>query len=356
MESFESGSVPSHRLFGLAELAKSGWTTTIVRAPGDPSTRRWHLAQGPIFWRLIIVLGAWSSSPDWQVAFAATEAAALPLLLARRLGLLRRPIVLAAIALSATSQRRGVRGRLWRFALDQASTVVTYDRSRAEDAAATYPKATVRFLPLGIDVDWFTPDGPPPTRDSRTVLSVGTNEGKDFPTLLGALPDDADVVIVTDEVNAEIVRRLAPEVEPRSHVPIEELRDLYRSTTLLVLPLREAQQSSGQTVLLENMACGTPVIVSEVPSVQDYVVDGKTAVLVPPGDVDALRAAITDLLAEPEERTRLGANAARAAREGASAARFGAHLSAILAEAAGVQDPSEIHPSRTKSPPEETRP
>ena len=47
----------------------------------------------------------------------------------------------------------------------------------------------------------------------------------------------------------------------------------------------------------------------------DTVVDGETAVVVPPRDPDALRAALAGLLADPERAARIG-DAARAAVDG----------------------------------------
>ena len=62
---------------------------------------------------------------------------------------------------------------------------------------------------------------------------------------------------------------------------------------------------------LEAMAAGRPVVASAVGGLRDLVVDGETGLLVPPGDVPALRAALERLLGDAELRARLG----RAARE-----------------------------------------
>jgi glycosyltransferase involved in cell wall biosynthesis len=51
--------------------------------------------------------------------------------------------------------------------------------------------------------------------------------------------------------------------------------------------------SSGQTVLLENLALGTPVVISDVSGVGDYL-DPEVMRVVPPGDPDRLREALVD--------------------------------------------------------------
>ncbi len=59
-------------------------------------------------------------------------------------------------------------------------------------------------------------------------------------------------------------------------------------------------------VALEAMASGRPVIASRIGGLTDIVLDEETGLLVPPGDVAALRAALARLLADPALRERLG--------------------------------------------------
>ena len=57
------------------------------------------------------------------------------------------------------------------------------------------------------------------------------------------------------------------------------------------------------------MAFGKPVVASRVGGLPDIVSDGETGLLVPPGDVHALREAIQSLLDDPARRERMGAMA-----------------------------------------------
>jgi len=68
-------------------------------------------------------------------------------------------------------------------------------------------------------------------------------------------------------------------------------------------------------VAREAMAHGRPVVASAVGGLRDLVVDGETGLLVPPGDVAALRAALERLLGDPKLRRRLGDAARSRARE-----------------------------------------
>ena len=84
---------------------------------------------------------------------------------------------------------------------------------------------------------------------------------------------------------------------------IDEPAELYRTLDLLVCPSR--YEGFGLAAA-EAMACGRPVIASRVSSLPELVIDGVTGRLVPPGDADALRDAMIELIADPEARERLG--------------------------------------------------
>jgi glycosyltransferase involved in cell wall biosynthesis len=68
-------------------------------------------------------------------------------------------------------------------------------------------------------------------------------------------------------------------------------------------------------VAIEAMAAGRPVVASAIGGLKTLVQDGRTGVLVPPGDAAALRAGIQRLLDDPEERSRMGAAGTQRAAE-----------------------------------------
>ena len=68
-------------------------------------------------------------------------------------------------------------------------------------------------------------------------------------------------------------------------------------------------------VALEAMACGTPVVASQVGGLAYLVQDGITGYTVPSSDVEALADRLAELIKNPDLRDKLGTQAASLARE-----------------------------------------
>jgi len=86
----------------------------------------------------------------------------------------------------------------------------------------------------------------------------------------------------------------------------------FSAADVFVIP--SLQEAFGQTAL-EAMACGTPVVGFDVGGIPDMVRPGITGLLVPPGDVAALGAAITKLLDDDPLRREMCDNCRRVAVE-----------------------------------------
>jgi len=67
-------------------------------------------------------------------------------------------------------------------------------------------------------------------------------------------------------------------------------------------------------VVLESLACGTPVVATGVGGISEQIVDGETGFLVPRGDSHAMAQRIVDLANQPSRRWQMGQAAARYAQ------------------------------------------
>lgn len=112
----------------------------------------------------------------------------------------------------------------------------------------------------------------------------------------------------------------------------QEFEKLMAGAKMVVLPLTGGLlHAGGQTVLLNAMALGKPVVVTDDGLIQNYVTHGVTALLVPPGDPSALRDAILRLLDDRDLAKSLGQNA-RSAASRYSPAEFFERVFALVEE------------------------
>ncbi len=158
--------------------------------------------------------------------------------------------------------------------------------------------------------------------DARVLVCVGRlAPQKDHPTLLRAmtsLPDDVVLLLVGGDPfgqGEEQLRRLAGELGLGERVRFLGIRsdvpDLLGASDLFVLP--SLWEGLG-LVFLEAMAAALPIVATTVSAIPEVVEDGESGWLVAPSDPDALAAAITTALDDPDERRRRGqAGAARLA-------------------------------------------
>lgn len=95
-------------------------------------------------------------------------------------------------------------------------------------------------------------------------------------------------------------------------VPNNELYKYYGNSSVFVLP--SVSDGFGM-VVLEAMACGVPVIVSENVGAKDVVEDGKTGFVVPAGNADILKEKISYLHRNPKKAKQMGKSARRKAKK-----------------------------------------
>jgi len=218
---------------------------------------------------------------------------------------------------------------LMREVAARAERIITVSESSAEDIRTRlhlprHSHDKVRVVYNGLHPD-YKPDASVPRKSPPEVLYVGRLDPyKNVPQLVGAfgealrnLPPGTRLRIIgpPDERYPEALNlarklELFPRLDWEGHVNKETLLEAYRRAAVLVLP--SYYEGFGLPVA-EAMACGTPVICSNVSSLPE--VAGEAALKIPPGDIHALADALVEVLTNPETSARLAsAGPSQAAR------------------------------------------
>lgn len=184
------------------------------------------------------------------------------------------------------------------------------DRLVAETAV---PRAKLAVIPYGVDTRFWSSSAAPAAGVEGDLVASAGREHRDYRTLVEALPADARLRIADHSLFTPRATREDPAVWPanieRVALHPSGLRDLYAKAAVVVVPVVETLMPAGITTLLEAMAMGKALVVTETSGLRGIVEDGRTGLLVPPGDSRAMRSAIERLLTSPGERTALGTRA-----------------------------------------------
>lgn len=190
---------------------------------------------------------------------------------------------------------------LFRPVLRRARVALAASDALAE-AARELGAQAVRVVPTGVEIpaEVGPPDEPP------HVLYVGRlSEEKGVLDLVEAARDLPLVVVGDGPLRNRVPSAIG-------FVPPSEVGFHLERAAVVACPSR--REGYG-VVARQAMAYGRPVVATLVGGLADAVVDGETGLVVAPGDVAALRAALQTLLGDPALRSRLGDAARERARE-----------------------------------------
>lgn len=209
------------------------------------------------------------------------------------------------------------------FVLRTADAIIVTSTDYADSSflARAGPPVAPRLvaIPGGVDLAAFSPAADRGAARRRLALSERpmvfflarldrAHYFKGLHVLIEALAQipEADLVVGGDgewraQYEQQARHRLGARARFVGDVPDEELPSYYRAADVVAVPSIDRTEAFG-LVVLEALACGTPVVASRLPGVRTLIDHGRTGYLVSPGDPIELAARLAECLRERPAR------------------------------------------------------
>jgi glycosyltransferase involved in cell wall biosynthesis len=248
----------------------------------------------------------------------------------------RRPPLVASIhtTLNRSAREEAFDRLLYRRVLGACDRVIFVCRGQRDHWVRKYPvlERGAEVVHNGVDPEWYDPA---PFAAAGASLRESLSIPGDAPVaacVAGFRPEKGHHLLVS--AFAGLPGRpyllLAGDGETRSDVAaqaaaagladrvrflgaVSDVRPTLAAADLTVLASTAVETFS--MAMLESMSMATPVVGTRLGGFAEAVVDGETGAAVPPGNAAALRRALADLLADPEEIRRMGRAGRRRVRE-----------------------------------------
>ncbi len=218
-------------------------------------------------------------------------------------------VTLAANALAAPRRARGIADAA---AVSSAvANAVTVPAGHWLHSASLAARVIPNFIPDEIIVEEIAP-----TESDAPLLFAGDlSFDKGVRVLLDAYQrlDSPPSLVMVGRTGTGESWEFPPGARWLGEQPHAEVLALFRSARAVVVP--SVWSDPCPTVVLEAMAAGRPVVAAASGGIVDMVVDGRTGLLVPPGDAAALAAALDAILRQPETARAFGVAGRERARE-----------------------------------------
>jgi glycosyltransferase involved in cell wall biosynthesis len=198
--------------------------------------------------------------------------------------------------------------------LHRADALVTVSQYTAKSISKSLGGPLPTVIYNGVDTNFFNP-----SKDSKYIqkrekiqlLYVGNliyRKGADLlPKIMAQLGNNYELKF-TQGLRTKNRYEKITNMIPLGRLTLEELRNAYQKADLLLFPSRF--EGFGYAPV-EAMACGTPVVTTNVSSLPEVVIDGLTGKLCPIDDIDAFVQAVRDLTNDKKKLFEMGRSARR---------------------------------------------
>jgi glycosyltransferase involved in cell wall biosynthesis len=225
--------------------------------------------------------------------------------------------------------------RVDRHAFRSADLVVADTEAHARFLGQLSGRDDIAVCFVGAEDRLFRPEWQQPKKfNALFVGKLIPLQGVDTILAAARAAPELDFRVVGSGQLDALLRGRPPNVE---HVPWAEYEELPRqlATTGCALGIFGTTAKAARVIpnkAFQALACGTPLITADTPAARELLVDGESALLIPPGDPSALATSARRLAADAELARKIGAGGRAAYESAASEAVLGQRWRTLIEE------------------------
>lgn len=323
----QDGDFPTEFFYGYVQIAKAGHDVSILESSdfgiGEKMPLLWTVVSTLVYgitglqpyaiWRFMRPT-ALKTFNAYDSVVVSTTAFGVSLALLKAVGLFRPKlyfIVMGALDFTTSPLRRFIVTRLL-----QKNMTITISKGDMDYLATIFSDTSnLRYLPFGIDNAFWCPEKQQDTAlREEYVLSIGNDSHRDYETLIKAWKPEYPALKIITRLDVPKAGENVLIIRGDWNLQVmsdSDIRDLYRHSLFVVLPIRTTAQPSGQSACLQAMSCGKAVILSDTPGLwdRDLMVSDQSCILVEAGSVLDLQSKIESALSDRDRLDHIGENA-----------------------------------------------
>ena len=332
---------PKEFLYGMNEVGKSSSTITHIEIPKGKRTgiriplnfiEKPFAQSTKLGFPLEIYWYGSKQIRKSHTIICVNDAIGFSILFWKMLGLVRSEVIVILQSLPERYKYFNTNRRLVKFIallLRQASTILTLSdiaHNQLQDIF-NVPAKKIKTFRFGVDTRFWKPLKHP--KHKQYILTIGNDMNRDNPTLYKALTGKDRLIHVSSNEISDLGSEAA--VQTLSNISDKHVRQLYREAYVVVIPsISLVYESSGLSTILQAMACGTPVIASYIPTLDEVFTNKKNILFFNPESVQDLKRTLTWARKHPKKLEKIAQNGYNLVQEKYTTQHMGAQWEQIL--------------------------
>ena len=232
-----------------------------------------------------------------EILLVSTTTLGLTLGLLKNIGMLKRPVIFFVMGL-LPNKNNSFRNNIYKFILKEIY-LVCISKNEKKYLEINFRDEKLSYIPFGVDSEFWQSNNDNEF-NKKYVLAIGNDYARDWRTLINSWDSNfPNLRLVTNlpiSTNKKNIRIIKGNWEDKVLSDLD-VKKLYINCFYVIIPLNDTIQPSGQSCCLQAMACGKPVIMSNIKGLWDrnLLINKENILLVKPNSVNDLKRAIKEM-------------------------------------------------------------